>query len=307
MPRPHQVALALAVEMVALLVVGCDGKQLRLGAGRPTAESDAGALAVPEFGEPRLLELAEDTDLDDDDPSLSADGLSLFFNRHGEGTAREDIWFATRTRLEDPWTTPEAVSELNSEHRETGLALSGDGLSLWFSSDRPGGAGGLDVYVARRQTRDAAWGSPERVSTLSSPGDDLISAVDRDALMAYLARRAGEDEDYALYAAERAHPADDWGEPQPLSELDRDGAETDAFPAADALHLLYTDDEDLVLAGRDAPGAPFQFLKELSELNSDADDRDAWLSDDQSYIVFSSDRSGKYRLYTAQRLLETAR
>lgn len=38
--------------------------------------------------------------------------------------------------------------------------LSKDGLSLYFSSDRPGGCGGADIYVSQRDSVDSPWEAP---------------------------------------------------------------------------------------------------------------------------------------------------
>lgn len=49
------------------------------------------------------------------------------------------------------WTIPMPVSNLNSPQGKTGdksPCFSRDGLRLYFSSDRPGGQGGLDIYSA---------------------------------------------------------------------------------------------------------------------------------------------------------------
>src|SRR6476620_6319338 len=46
-------------------------------------------------------------------------------------------------------------ANLNTASDETGPVISPNGLSLYFSSNRPGGRGGTDVYVSQR----AALGS----------------------------------------------------------------------------------------------------------------------------------------------------
>jgi hypothetical protein len=46
--------------------------------------------------------------------------------------------------------TPKPVTELNSSRLEYPQWLSVDGCRLYLESDRPGGAGDLDVYVASR-------------------------------------------------------------------------------------------------------------------------------------------------------------
>src|SRR5690606_9477723 len=100
----------------------------------------------------------------------------LYFNSERPGgVGEEDIWFVARASVQEPWGSPMPVSELNTEQRETGIGLTADGLTIFFSSDRPGGAGGLDVYRSTRVSRDARWSEPVREAALSSPGDDLVS------------------------------------------------------------------------------------------------------------------------------------
>jgi hypothetical protein len=227
--------------------------------------------------------------------------LLLYFNSDREGgLGREDIWLSTRAAPEASWAAPSPVEELNTERRETGIALGADGLSIFWSSDREGGLGGLDVYTATRTTRDAAWSVPARVDALSSSDDDLISAIVDAGRVALLARRA-DDADYDLYVARRVEVTDPFQTPLPIAELNSDEEESDAFWLAGGARLLFTRDEDLVLAERADAASAFGEPFELHDLNSDGDDRDAWAADDLSYLVFSSDREGEYRLYEAER------
>jgi Tol biopolymer transport system component len=306
--------LALA-HVLVLACAACTREAISLGAGRGDAaaadaaageaeadvgESDAGA-ADGEFSAPqRVANIGVDGGRDDD-PSLSADLTLLFFNSRREGgEGKEDIWYSTRAASDQGWSAARPVEELNTEERETGISLAPDGLSLWFSSDRSGGAGGLDVYVSTRASRDQAWGAPERVPELCSAGDDLISAIADAGRTAYLSRR-DDDSDYDLYVAERASSRAAFSPPQPLTELNSSEGESDAFPFALGRRLALTRDGDLWLAERASRSELFTLRGPLEELNSDSDDSDAWLSQDGSYVVFSSDRDGRYALFEAFR------
>jgi hypothetical protein len=283
----------------ALCAAGaCDGEVIRLGAGRPAP--DGGAQAG-EFSEPALIESLAAGDGKDDDPSLSADLRLLYFNSTRSGGAgKEDIWFSRRSAADAAWDAPEPVPELNSDDRETGIALAADGLSILFSSDRPGGSGGLDVYRARRARSAHPWSEPERVADLSSSADDLVSGAGASGQV-YLARRDGEDEDYDLFVALRAEGGEGWSEALPLASLNSDEEESDAFEVGGGTQLLFTRDEDLYLARREHESEQFGEAAALDALNSEDDDRDVWATPDLSYAVFSSDRSGAYRLYEVRR------
>ncbi len=58
---------------------------------------------------------------------------------------------------------PGNSSELNTTSNEGYPILSPDGLSLYIVSDRPGGSGALDIWVARREKKDDPWGDPENL------------------------------------------------------------------------------------------------------------------------------------------------
>jgi len=58
---------------------------------------------------------------------------------------------------------PGTSSELNTASNEGYSIESPDGLSLYIVSDRPGGFGALDIWVARRASTDDGWGAPENL------------------------------------------------------------------------------------------------------------------------------------------------
>ena len=84
-------------------------------------------------------------------PALSADGLTLLFasTRPG-GLGKRDLWRCARTSLSEPFGEPVNLGPaVNSEFNEHGPSFSADGLSLLFNSDRPGGQGRGDLWMAR--------------------------------------------------------------------------------------------------------------------------------------------------------------
>ena len=298
-----------------LLATACGGETHSLGAGRipdaavvmpvdastPLAEADASAAtesgAGGSFEPPRPIEALAGEAPSDDDPSLTQDLREIYFNsKRDEGKGREDVWFATRATADAAWSAPRPAAELNTGDRETGVALSADGLTIWFSSDRPDGEGGLDVYTAVRSSRSEPFRNVSRVAGLSSSRDDLVSAVDLTSQALYLARRDDEDDDYDLFVARRMAATAPWADAAPISSLNSDAEESDAYAVGGGARLLFTRDGDLVLAQRQSSGE-YAITRKLDELNSDDDERDAWASEDLSHLVFSSDRSGSYLLY----------
>ena len=124
------------------------------------------------------------------------------------------------------WGPPQPLPALNSAFHETAPALTGDGAFLYFVSDRPGGRGGTDIWVAKWDGEEYAWPLPltGRVNTpfsetdpgLSPDGARLYFASNRPYVSEAQAIKAeaegsrtladvkGEEGDFDLYAAEIA-------------------------------------------------------------------------------------------------------
>jgi hypothetical protein len=298
--------------VVALFAAACGTEDVRLGDGRARIRADAGPDAqepgfdagqVPSgFAEPKVIATLSNDASVDDDPSLTTDRTVIYFDsKRDGGMGKEDIWSSVRGTPADDWSKPVAVTALNSAERETGIALSADGLSVWFSSDRPESGGGLDVFTAERATLGSDWASVVRVAELSTEGDDLVSAVSDAGTECYLARRDKGAGDYHMFVAHRAGPGAPWDTAEPITELTTKSAESDAFPVGDGHELLFTRSKDLQLARRPTVSAPFVRVGPLADLNSADDDRDPWSTADLRYVVFSSNRSGSYQLYESSR------
>lgn len=268
------------------------------GASGAAGDGDSGPSPLPEFSDPTLIdELAEpETESNDDDPELTADLTEIYFNSD-RIDSNEDIWRARRASPSDDWDAPELVEILSSPaDRETGIALTPDGLTIWFSSDREGD---LDIFKSTRDHRSDEWSAPQIDGDLSTGADDLVSSVSADALTLYLARRDDDSDDYDIYVTTRSSITAAWEPPQLVEELLTDSADSDASPVQGGWGLMFTRDEDLFFTQREQLGGPFGEPISIDKLNSSSDDGDLWAADDLSYVVFSSDRTGRYQIYEA--------
>jgi Tol biopolymer transport system component len=116
------------------------------------------------------------------EPFITSDGAWLYFiskrPRPGETEPGEwDIWRLPRTA--DGWGEPEILPEpVNDEHKEfyPSLTTAGD---LYFTSDRPGGLGGEDIW--RAEWIGDGWAEPENLGpAVNSPGPEFNSLIARD-------------------------------------------------------------------------------------------------------------------------------
>ena len=98
------------------------------------------------------IDLYLNTSLDDQRPNVRKDGLEIFFDSNRpDGQGSSDLWTSTRTSTTDPWSAPVNLGAgVNSTVVEGRPFLSFDGRTLYFMSSRPGGSGGIDLYVTTR-------------------------------------------------------------------------------------------------------------------------------------------------------------
>jgi hypothetical protein len=87
-------------------------------------------------------------------------------------TAREGYdglhWF-TADQVSGAWSNWQ-VADFDPTYQVGELHISPDGAQLYFHSDRPGGAGGLDIWMS--SWGDDGWGQPVNVAIVNSADDE---------------------------------------------------------------------------------------------------------------------------------------
>jgi hypothetical protein len=256
-------------------------------------------------------------------PALSDDGRSLYFNRNQNvpGNNFEDLYVSRRSGPHAEWGDPVPLTTINTpDAHERNATLSRDGLLLFFSSSRPGGFGGLDLYVSRRTDRfdDQGWSPPMNLGA-------SVNSVAADVGPAYVEDEAGRTVLY--FTSNRPAPPGFGTADIYRSVLGADGSfgpatlvpelsspSGDARPAirADGLELVLHSNrvgpppcapdsprpsglQDLWVSTRASVADPWSCPVNLgSELNSTANDLQAALSDDAETLLFSSNRAGGF-------------
>ncbi|HLK88968.1 MAG TPA: hypothetical protein VKZ18_03685 [Polyangia bacterium] len=321
------VSIARAGCLVAALApcaAGC-GKTLALGSSSPIPYAFDTPVMVAELASPSRT----------DNPTLTADLLEIYFTTD-RVSGNGDVWFATRASPSGPFGAPAPVSAVNGDSFETSSAISADGLTLWFGSDRAGGIGQEDVWVSQRPSRAGAWSTPVNVVELNTADDDIPRPPGQHQLVMPMASTkmtannpaAGN---YQTYLAPRANAGAPFMAPVAIPELDfTDRSTVDGFLTDDGLTMFYSsapvtepadaavavpDGGRLADAGKVDAGAPNSDLyvafrrstdeqiwltQPLGDLNTPADEKDPWLSPDGTTLYFTSNRSGVLNIYTAQ-------
>lgn len=124
--------------------------------------------------------------------SVSPDEQFLIIaSEQPEGLGSLDLYVAFR--LEDRlWSHPIHMgSRLNTPGREEWAMIAADGQTLYFASDgHPGGAGGLDLWMSRRQDANwQEWSPPVNLgSAVNSSADELNLAIAGDGASVIVSR-----------------------------------------------------------------------------------------------------------------------
>jgi len=119
---------------------------------------------------------------------LSIDGKQMFFFRSGMNNTGNV--YVTETEDIYTWTNPKFLREdVNTKYRETHATITPDGNSLFFTSDRKGGAGGSDIYVMRKLP-DGKWSRPQILpENVNSPYDEESPYVHPDGVTLFFSSK----------------------------------------------------------------------------------------------------------------------
>ncbi|MBL7189169.1 MAG: PD40 domain-containing protein [Phycisphaerae bacterium] len=214
------------------------------------------------FGEPVNLGPIVNGPDHDQMPSISADGLELYFmSRRAGGSGDWDIWVSRRETTNDPWSEPDNIGPtVNGGGEDWAPCISADGLELYFEANRSGGLGGTDILVASRNTIDEPWGNPVNLGpVVNTSRRDGGPCIAHDGLELYFkSNRSGGNGGEDLWVSKRPTKDNPWGIPVNLGST-INGPDWDREPgiSSDGLVLFFSSarpgygDIDLWLTNRE--------------------------------------------------------
>ncbi len=209
---------------------------------------------------------------------------------------------STASFQSDEWATPVLLeAPINSPSRELSAALSPDGLSLYFGSDRAGGFGAIDIWASRRECLSCPWGTPVNLgANINSAGGDGGAVLNPSGhVLFFSGAREGTLGGEDLWISFRRDPHNDlaWGPainlgPKVNTLSDERGP---AYVRSLLLtgSLLYFDrDGDILQVVVRHDGRVTIAAEPVAELNSSEIDMGASISADGKEIFFGSLRPG---------------
>ncbi len=127
--------------------------------------------------------------------SMGQDGKTLlFYMTDKKGNFNNDIYVSF---LEggDIWTAPKSLGKKINlpDYNEMSPFIAADGVTLYFSSDRPGGLGEQDIWMAKRLDKSwQKWSDPVNLgSPINTPGSEAFFTLDAGGEYAYLTSSDG--------------------------------------------------------------------------------------------------------------------
>ncbi|MEI7589187.1 MAG: OmpA family protein [Chitinophagia bacterium] len=113
--------------------------------------------------------------------SLTQDLNTLYFaaDYGTKGYGRYDIYKVNKTKK--GWSDPKNLGRnINSDYWDSAPSIAPDGQALYFCSNRPGGFGGIDIYVAYRNEK-GYWNDAVNLGpTINTAGDEQTPFIHAD-------------------------------------------------------------------------------------------------------------------------------
>lgn len=165
--------------------------------------------------EPELIDF--EIDIDAYHPVLSYDNNILFFNSrsHADSTNFEvphNIWYAVKTK--SGWSTPEMVEGVNSEFYDS-YPSPAKNNNLYFNSDRPGGKGGMDIYISK--FKNGKYQLPINLEALNSIDAENDLVLDPNENFIIFNRYINATNEIDLYVSFRKNGI--WDSPKKLDKI----------------------------------------------------------------------------------------
>ncbi len=232
-------------------------------------------------------------------PSGSSSAASPSLTLVGDGPSGHRVVFSESFNLGKAINLGPLV---NSPAREQMPCISPDGLELYFSSHRPGGYGGYDIWVAKRASVQDSWGPPFNPGPpLNTQSYEAVASISEDGLTLYGEYAPGEHGGQDLFSSTRVAKDAPWGARVDLgSVVNSSSMDSEPVISSDGCELYFTSSRpdgsgglDIWVSRRTAPGAPWGKPENLGPgVNTPSQDWCGWMSPDGLTILIASNRPG---------------
>ncbi|HEY8400953.1 MAG TPA: OmpA family protein [Cytophagaceae bacterium] len=179
-----------------------------------------------EWQKPLNLGSMVNTDLHESVIGLSYDAKQLFLYIDND-KYKADI-FISKIEGKNKLTKPQPLpTTINTEYIENSMTISPDGSTLYFSSNRPGGVGGMDIYVSKLG-KNGKWGTAVNIGTvINTPYDEEAPYMAADGKTLYFSSKGHKNMGgFDVFKTVYDSATSKWSEPvnlgYPINSTDND-------------------------------------------------------------------------------------
>lgn len=141
---------------------------------------ETGTTAVPEVFSQSVFQ----TDVNEGTPAFSKDGKAMIFARGNNGKRKGGVdvdLYISRLGDGNAWSQPLRLPISDSLAWDGSPAFSADGKTLYFASNRAGGAGGIDLYRTNMDNSGRFSRPVNMGRDINTPGDEMFPYVGADS------------------------------------------------------------------------------------------------------------------------------
>jgi hypothetical protein len=260
-------------------------------------------FARPPADQPKELKpvnLAVNTDADEDDPQLAPNGLSLFYASNSK--KKWDIMVSRRAANARGWGVGEILDEgnIHTEVDDRPGFLTGrnaEGYELfYFATMKNKDLKNYDLYVASRPAPNKPFLEAAPLQTVDTEADEKDPWLSSDGRYLYFSRKTKEGWRVLYVTRKKATGGLGWGEPKTIEGLPPDFCHPTITPDGNKMYLQGPLDKGrtglfVSTLGKEGWGKP-EPLDELNNAEGPTGDRSPSLSRDGTLLYFASDRPG---------------
>lgn len=242
--------------------------------------------ALGAWGTPAVIQGVDVAGVNQDDCTLNSTMTELYFKKPSAAGTDQDLYWMTRATVNDPWSAPQLLSQLDTTLNEESPRLSPDDTHLYFG--RSG-----DIFVAARAQNGDPWGSPSPLAEVNTAAyEKWLAICDGNYFMVSRGvTRADMTTDQDLFLGHM-----DGTDPGTVSnDLSATGfSEISSFLSKNCMTAYFASNRSgqtmIYTATRNDPTQPFGQPAMYEYFGTATDDEDPWESYDQHTFVFASVR-----------------
>lgn len=142
------------------------------------------------FGKPKQMKADASTKYHEAAATFTPDNKKVYFTRnnyyHGKAKTSDDKIIKLKIFESDvegtTWKNDKPFQYNNDEYSVGHPALTPDGNTMYFISDMPGGYGGTDVYITKKEGE--SWSTPKNLGEqINTEGMEMFPYVDEDGVL----------------------------------------------------------------------------------------------------------------------------